>query len=253
MLFVVLQDMKTKNLFFFVLILVLCVFGLKKYWRTNSHLEAIYFDWTHDNPSIDSPAALQEMLDQFERKSLADLPDSYLQKTKMKEAKYSEMLGAMHFYEIKKKDCYRKIVGDFRIKDFIAKDQFFRNRTYTSSTPLYWGIQPEILHKLMELKIILEKRKLNWKGIKINSGHRTPHHNEAVKGASKSRHIVGEALDLKIGDVDNSGFYTEADKAIILEICEKELIKDKGGIGLYPGTRVVHIDTRGYRARWNDY
>ena len=133
------------------------------------------------------------------------------------------------------------------------KDKFYRKAKYGSDAYIYWGTKKDILVKLLELQIILKEKKLNWETIKINSGHRTPRTNIEIGGASKSRHIAGEAIDMKIGDIDNNGFYSDKDKQLILEICEKELIKNKGGIGKYPGTRVVHIDTRGYKARWDDY
>jgi uncharacterized protein YcbK (DUF882 family) len=38
-----------------------------------------------------------------------------------------------------------------------------------------------------------------------------------------------------------------------LDLLENEIIKNDGGIGLYPGTDRVHYDIRGTRARWNSY
>ncbi len=236
-----------------IIILVVLVLLVRNYWRTNTYVEAIFYDLTNANPSVHSKKELTAILGDFEKVSISNLPKDYLASSKMKDTKYAKMVSSMTFYKIQKKDCYRKIVGHFRIKDFIAKDALYRNTKYASDQSLYWGIKPDILFKLMELKKIFENRNYNWNAIKINSGHRTPLRNEQVGGASKSRHIVGEAIDLKIGDIDRSGFYTEKDKAIVLDICEKELIRDKGGIGKYPGTRVIHIDTRGYKARWNTY
>jgi hypothetical protein len=39
----------------------------------------------------------------------------------------------------------------------------------------------------------------------------------------------------------------------VLDLLEKEIIKSSGGIGRYPGTRAVHFDVRGYKARWDSY
>ena len=41
-------------------------------------------------------------------------------------------------------------------------------------------------------------------------------------------------------------------KDIGLKVLE-DLVGDRGGVGLYPGTSTIHIDTRGYRARWKSY
>ena len=63
--------------------------------------------------------------------------------------------------------------------------------------------------------------------------------------------IVGEALDLRINDINDDGRRTQADKQIVLDLLEQHIIKDKGGIGKYPGTMSVHFDVRGYKARWD--
>ncbi len=93
----------------------------------------------------------------------------------------------------------------------------------------------------------------NETGFVVLSGFRSPAHNEAVGGASQSRHLLGQAIDIYIYDINNDGRSTQEDKSIVLDILEKEIIKDKGGIGKYPGTMNVHFDTRGYRARWDSY
>ncbi len=221
--------------------------------RTRVFIETIYFDMTHDNKDIHSKEDLLEILNGFEMVKRDKLPKEYLKSSKMGMDKYSRMTQRMTFYKITKKDTYKKIVGNLRIKNFVSRDYMYYNASYQSDDVIYWGIKKEILFKLLELKNILEKRNYNFYNIKINSGHRTPYKNEKVGGASKSRHIVGEAIDLKIGDINNDGKYTDEDKEIIINICEKELIKDKGGLGKYPGTRVVHMDVRGYKARWNTY
>jgi len=65
--------------------------------------------------------------------------------------------------------------------------------------------------------------------------------------------MKGQAIDMTIGDINKDGTFTKEDKKIVLDICDKKVIGNKGGIGLYPGTRAVHIDVRGYKARWNSY
>lgn len=167
--------------------------------------------------------------------------------------KYSKLVSGMQFYKINKKLSQQKVVGNFRIKKFVARDQNYRQSSYFNNNDIYWGINPEILHKLMELKNIFAENNNNWNEMKVTSGHRSLARNEKMGGASKSRHILGEAVDLHIGDIDRDGQYTEEDKNKVLRICDKRLIGDKGVIGKYPDTRVIHIDVRGYRARWDTY
>jgi uncharacterized protein YcbK (DUF882 family) len=75
--------------------------------------------------------------------------------------------------------------------------------------------------------------------------------NEAVNGVENSRHILGQAIDIVIGDINRDGGYTVEDKQIVLDILEDKVIRNAGGVGRYPGTRTVHFDTRGFRARWD--
>ena len=72
----------------------------------------------------------------------------------------------------------------------------------------------------------------------ITSGYRCPAHNKNVGGATHSRHIVGDAVDIKVSNVDAIDVYATADT----------LVGGSGGVGKYPTW--VHIDWRGYRARW---
>lgn len=56
-----------------------------------------------------------------------------------------------------------------------------------------------------------------------------------------------------IKDVNQDGQYTDDDKQLVIDLLERKIIKNQGGIGKYPGTRVVHMDVRGYKARWDSY
>lgn len=232
---------------------ILLIIGLGTYWRTREFAEQVLYDFCFKNEAVANKKVLENTLSEFETSVVQNLPKAYLEASKMQSAPYREMVASCNFYQLKKKDVYRKIVGNIRIKDLMSKDAEYQNSCYFSNTPLYWGMDKRILFKLLELQQALKSRGYNPYGFRASTGHRTPEFNEALNGASKSRHIAGEAVDLVIGDIDGNGRYTEADKSIVLELCEKEIIKNEGGIGRYPGTRVVHIDVRGYRARWDKY
>ena len=75
--------------------------------------------------------------------------------------------------------------------------------------------------------------------IRINSGYRTPEHNKAVGGASKSLHMTGKACDIhKLKD------YSIDEMAYLAEQIGFD------GIGKYNWG--IHVDVRGYKARWDD-
>ncbi len=74
--------------------------------------------------------------------------------------------------------------------------------------------------------------------------------------APKSRHIVGEAIDIVVMDVNQDGKSNHEDVSIVRDILAKEVIGQNGGIGTYPhafdfcSRQMVHFDCRGYAARW---
>ena len=88
---------------------------------------------------------------------------------------------------------------------------------------------------IVKLEVLRE-----WAGVPlyVNSGYRCPAHNKAIGGSPRSQHKTGKAADIRYPKgVDKVAF---VDKA--LEIF------DRGGVGVYP--TFVHMDVRGYKARW---
>ena len=76
--------------------------------------------------------------------------------------------------------------------------------------------------------------------ITVNSGYRCPEHNEEVGGVSDSQHVLGTAADITYDGIDVDYL------AEIAEECGAD------GIGKYYYQDFVHIDVRGYAARWDD-
>jgi uncharacterized protein YcbK (DUF882 family) len=149
-----------------------------------------------------------------------------------------------------------------QLKDFITKGQ-------NDVWPKYVAMQPKELDKV-ELTIQeLEREGHPVKNIFVVSGFRTPNYNreggDPTGRAALSRHMYGDAMDIVV-DNDNDGFMDDLngdgrvdvnDARVIghaadaVERAHPELV---GGIGIYTPTGAhhgfVHIDTRGYRARW---
>lgn len=94
-------------------------------------------------------------------------------------------------------------------------------------------IDINLLLKLEELR-----RAIGNKPIVVTSGYRCPTHNKAVGGAANSQHKYGKAADIKARGMTprQLGPYAEQ-------------VFHNGGVGLR-GATIVHVDTRGYRARW---
>lgn len=74
----------------------------------------------------------------------------------------------------------------------------------------------------------------------INSGYRCPEHNAEVGGVSNSQHVLGTAADITYDGIDVDYL------AQVAEECGAD------GIGKYYHQDFVHVDVRGYAARWND-
>ena len=192
------------------LILFAIVFGMALLvWfqpRLRTHAEQMYFDLSHTNSSVHSKAQIDSVLNAFQVIEQHKLPKGYLTAAGFGQAKYRRMAKNMQYYTIHKKDCYRHIVGNIRIKDLISKDSLFYQTKYASDQLLYWGIDKRILYKIQDLQASLIAKNFNPDAFTIVNGHRYPNYNARIGGASKSRHIVGEAVDMYIGDIDKSGF-----------------------------------------------
>lgn len=80
----------------------------------------------------------------------------------------------------------------------------------------------------------------------ILSGYRCPEHNEAVGGVSNSQHVLGTAADITCDGYDVETI------AQVAEECAEEVLGGGVGIGTYYYQQFVHVDVRGYDARWND-
>lgn len=76
------------------------------------------------------------------------------------------------------------------------------------------------------------------------SWYRSPAHNRAVGGASQSRHMQADATDLTPGTIARVG------RAKIMSVANA--VFAKGGVGDYP-SGAVHVDSRGYKARWTSF
>ena len=105
--------------------------------------------------------------------------------------------------------------------------------------------------------------------VTVMSGFRTPQYNTGVgdtRGrATFSRHMYGDASDVfvdndgdgNMDDLNGDGRVNIRDAEVIraaIDRVERAHPKLVGGAGVYPATSghgpFIHVDTRGYRARW---
>ena len=154
------------------------------------------------------------------------------------------------------------VSAHFKLGDFVTKGQ-------NDIWPKYVAMSPRLLDKI-ELLI----QEMNATGTPVSHvgvicGFRTPTYN--VSGgdpsgrAGLSRHMYGDAMDLfidndrdgRMDDLNHDGRIDTKDGRVIVAAANRVEQKNPelvGGVGLYAPTGAhwgfVHIDTRGYRARW---
>jgi uncharacterized protein YcbK (DUF882 family) len=98
-------------------------------------------------------------------------------------------------------------------------------------------LAPELACRLQALRDILKRP------VKVAAGYRSPAHNKAVGGSPNSRHMLGEAADIKVNGVT------------VKKIALEALRCGFKGIGVYRhnGDNFVHCDVRtGVPSYWKD-
>ena len=94
-------------------------------------------------------------------------------------------------------------------------------------------VNEDALNRLQELRVTLGKPLI------VNSAYRSPEHNRKVGGAKASKHLEGSAFDISMANHDPASFIAAARKAGFK------------GIGTYPRSNFIHIDTGPARA-WGE-
>lgn len=94
------------------------------------------------------------------------------------------------------------------------------------------------------IEYLEKKRQLLEKPIHINSGFRCTRHNRDVggvvpneQGKKGSIHLTGKAADISLNGEDITK--------------HSDLFQDADGLGIYRQKNFLHVDVRGYKARWN--
>jgi uncharacterized protein YcbK (DUF882 family) len=222
------------------------------YWYLENHHSKIY-DLNYSQKPITTKARVDSVMSNFKQVAYADLDEKYIQYSQSDKEKYKKILSGKIYYIVKGEDIFKFLVGDFRVKDFLVKDKYYsENLNHLREERIqYFLIDKNLLYALLELQNDLEEMGYDKNAFTINYAHRHPLLNQEVGGTSVSYHIRGQAIDLIIWDINRDGLPGKEDKQIVLDLLDTKIIKDKGGIGRYPWSNVVHFDVRGYKARWD--
>lgn len=144
---------------------------------------------------------------------------------KLRATKPSEVVRVVKVKQARKKMPEDFITPHFRWSEFSPSGK--------SGIPTRY--QPNVIALAKDLE---ELRKLIGP-IRVTSGFRTLNHNASVGGASKSQHLYGRGADIVPLRVSVAKAAQEAEKVPAFK---------RGGVGTYKDH--LHIDNRGYRARW---
>lgn len=164
--------------------------------------------------------------------------------------------------EVTQQNLDTQISAHLRLRDFVTKGQ-------TNVWPKYVAMSPRVLDKV-ELTIKeLQSTGTPVEHLGVISAFRTPSYNatggDPTGRAGLSRHMYGDAMDIyidnnrdgRMDDLNHDGRIDTKDGRIIVNAAkavEKKYPELLGGIGLYAPTGAhsgfVHVDTRGFRARW---
>lgn len=148
----------------------------------------------------------------------------------------------------------------YRLRDFQCK---------LDGKSKYLILRSEALIKLELLQQNLESRfGVKFARFVIMSGYRTPYYNSMIGNETGySRHLYGDAMDIYVDadgsgtmdDINKDGRIDTGDAKFLLKLAE-EIDRSatwnwlKGGAGVYKANSAhgpyLHVDTRGYVARW---
>lgn len=166
------------------------------------------------------------------------------------------------FIEVTPENVDTHVSTHFRLGDFLTKGQ-------SDVWPKYLLLSSKLVDKL-ELTIQeLESRGVKVEHVTVMSGFRHPYYNyrggNTQGRANLSRHMYGDAADIFV-DNDRDGWTDDITGDGKVTFAEAQLMSDAadaverkhpsltGGVGIYPACcghgPMVHIDVRGYRARW---
>lgn len=170
---------------------------------------------------------------------------------------YERPLGLVR---VTRKNLGTPVSPHFTLEQFLCKQE--------GDFPKFLILRERLLLKLEYLLQVVNEKGFRAKTFHVMSGYRTPFYNHAIGNVKYSRHQWGDAADIFIDegpkdgvmdDLNGDGEIDLQDADLLYSLFEG-LIKRAsyepliGGMGSYGTTPnhgpFVHVDTRGFRARW---
>lgn len=162
------------------------------------------------------------------------------------------------FVEVTQANRRTPVSPRLRLEQFICKQ--------AGGYPKYVALDARLLLALETLLDTAITAGVRVSSFQILSGFRTPSYNRAIGNVASSRHQWGQAADIFVDedgngvmdDLNGDGRSDARDADVLIRLANRALGTDgrdyAGGLGRYGTNRrhgpFVHLDVRGYRARW---
>lgn len=164
------------------------------------------------------------------------------------------------FIEVTPQNRDTPLSPHFKLSQFLCKQ--------ASDWPKYVVLQERLLLKLERILEVANQRGYQAGTLTVMSGYRTPYYNRAIGNVRYSRHVWGGAADIYIDesprdgmmdDLNHDGRIDYRDAGVLYQLVDEMYGQPwyapfVGGLGRYKKTAnhgpFVHVDVRGFRARW---
>ncbi|GIW52860.1 MAG: hypothetical protein KatS3mg081_2215 [Gemmatimonadales bacterium] len=164
------------------------------------------------------------------------------------------------FIEVTPENQDTPVSPRFRLGQFLCKQ--------AGGYPKYVVLDERLLFKLEELLDRVNAAGIAASSFHVMSGYRTPYYNHSIGNGRYSRHVWGAAADIFIDespadgnmdDLNGDGVVDLRDADVLYRIFDQAAADPSytyllGGLGKYRATRThgpfVHVDVRGFKARW---
>ncbi|HEY5680179.1 MAG TPA: D-Ala-D-Ala carboxypeptidase family metallohydrolase [Pseudomonadales bacterium] len=163
------------------------------------------------------------------------------------------------FVEVTPDNAHTRVSPNFTLGQFVCKQG--------SGFPKYVVLRPQLVQKLELVLGELNAVNPDVTGLTVMSGYRTPAYNRSLGNGRHSRHLWGGAADVYVDangdgimdDLNGDGRRDRGDAEWLATFIDRlehagRFGEHIGGIGTYNSNAhhgpFVHVDARGYRARW---
>ena len=163
------------------------------------------------------------------------------------------------FIEVSEANRKLQLTPHFTLEQFLCKQK--------SGFPKYLALHERLLALLERIVPMLHTEGFPVTTLSPISGYRTPYYNRLIGNVPNSRHVFGDAYDWyvdvdgdgRMDDINGDGQLDGGDSRALFKLVNAFLDRPEnkafvGGLGRYRPTAshggFVHVDTRGYRARW---